>query len=73
MLIVILISVQDLLEMPQLKLVKAVDTRWLSHDRAVSVLRRTYDAVVISLEREATERHDATAAGLANLLGASTL
>ena len=68
MLIVLLISTQDLLEMPQLKLVKAADTCWLSHDQAVSVLQRTYDAVVTSLERAATERHAATAAGLENFV-----
>ena len=42
--------------MPQLKLVKAVDTRWLSHDKAVSVVRKSYAPIVISLEREASDR-----------------
>ena len=53
---------------PQLKCVKAADTRWLSHDRAVNTLRQTYGSVVVSLEREAQERHDVTAAGLATQL-----
>ena len=45
-----------------------MDTCSLSHDRAVAVLRRTYDAVVLSLETEATEQHDATAPGLAKFV-----
>ena len=54
--------------MPQLKLVKAVDTRWLSHDKAVSVVRKSYAPIVISLEKEASERHDATAQGLSKFV-----
>ena len=59
---------QDLLSLPQLKLVKAVDVRWLSHDKAVSTLRKAFAAVIISLEREAVERHDVTASGLAKYM-----
>lgn len=40
------------------------DTRWLSHDRAVSAVRQCLPALITSLEREASERSDATAAGL---------
>ena len=37
---------------------------WLSHDMAVSALRRYLPAVVSSLSREAGERNDAQALGL---------
>lgn len=40
------------------------DTRWLSHDRAVSAVRQCLPALITSLEREASEQSDATAAGL---------
>lgn len=40
------------------------DTRWLSHDRADSAVRQCLPALITSLEREASERSDATAAGL---------
>lgn len=40
------------------------DTRWLSHDRAVSAVRQCLPALITSLEREASKRSDATAAGL---------
>lgn len=36
----------------------------LSHDRAVSAVRQCLPALITSLEREASERSDATAAGL---------
>lgn len=32
------------------------DTRWLSHDRAVSAVRQCLPALITSLEREASER-----------------
>lgn len=44
---------------------KAVDVRWLSHERAVAVLRQDINAVITSLGQESEERHDATARGLA--------
>lgn len=40
------------------------DTRWLSHDRAVSAVGQCLPALITSLEREASERSGATAAGL---------
>ncbi|XP_078590444.1 zinc finger protein 862-like [Branchiostoma floridae x Branchiostoma japonicum] len=50
------------------KLKQAKDVRWLSHHLAVEALRKTFSAVVISLEREAEERHEAVAKGLAVFL-----
>ncbi|KAI8517523.1 hypothetical protein Bbelb_035400 [Branchiostoma belcheri] len=50
------------------KLTQANDVRWLSHHQAVAALRRTYPAVVMSLEREAVERNEAAAKGLAVFL-----
>ena len=50
---------------PCLKLTQAKDVRWLSHDKAVSNLRRCLPSVITSLEREAEERYNAEASGLA--------
>ena len=44
---------------------EVLDTRWLSHERAVTAIRVCLPALISSLEREASERSDATAAGLA--------
>ena len=38
-----------------------LDVRWLSHERAVQNLRQCFPFVLASLEREASERHDAQA------------
>ena len=50
---------------PQLKLIKASNARWLSHERAVDNLRNCLPSVITSLEREASEQHNAQALGLA--------
>ncbi|KAI8490382.1 hypothetical protein Bbelb_316500 [Branchiostoma belcheri] len=50
------------------KLKQVKDVRWLCHHLAVTALRRTYPAVVMSLEREAVERNEAAAKGLAVFL-----
>ena len=59
-----LAEIQKALDQPQLKLKHACDTRWLSHDMAVTALRRCLPAVVSSLSTEAGERNDAQALGL---------
>ncbi len=51
-----------------MKLKKAADTRWLSHDSACKTLVKVLPAVIASLEREATERGDALAVGLSRVV-----
>ena len=58
-------SIQEVLNDPCLKLTQANDVRWLSHDKAVNNLRRCLPLVIASLEREAEERNNAEASGLA--------
>ena len=58
-------STQQVLNDPCLKLTQAKDVRWLSHDKAVSNLRRCLPSVITSLEREAEKRYNAEASGLA--------
>ncbi len=58
-----LTAIQTILEDPVLKLKQAKDVRWLSHQAAVDALRRSI-GVLTSLNREASEREDATASGL---------
>ena len=60
--------IQDILEDPRLKLTQAKDVRWLSHEDAVNNLRKYLRSVITSLEREADERHDAQALGLATFV-----
>lgn len=58
---------QKLLNEPVLKLVEAKDIRWLRHDKVTSTLMKCLPSVLTSLEREAEERNDVRAAGLAKL------
>ena len=60
--------IQDVLNDPRLKLTKALDVRWLSHEKAVENLRKCLPSVITSLEREASEMHDAQALGLATFV-----
>ena len=57
-------AIQETLNDPQLKLTQAKDVRWLSHEKAVDLLRRCLPSVITSLEREAEERNCAQAVGL---------
>ncbi len=61
-------AIEELLGTPELKLKKALDTRWLSHDAACQTLMRILPAVIASLEREASERGEAIAVGLSRVV-----
>ncbi|XP_065835790.1 zinc finger protein 862-like [Oscarella lobularis] len=50
------------------KLVAPFSTRWLSVDKSVAHIKSCFASVVLSLEREGTERSDAKAIGLAKLV-----
>ena len=53
-------QVQEVLSIPQLKIARAVDTRWLSHKSVISTLLKTLPAVLVYLYQQ----EDPTAIGL---------
>ena len=57
-------SVQSIMDSPELKIVKAVDTRWLSHKAAITTLLRSLAAVFVALQQQV----DPTALGLRTVL-----
>ena len=57
-------AIQEVLDQPMIKCKEAKDVRWLSHDMAIKAVIRTYPAILISLDREASERGEPTAHGL---------
>ena len=61
-------KIEQLLEMPELKLKKPLDTHWLSHDAACQTLVKVLPAVITSLEREASERGDSLATGICKVV-----
>lgn len=59
---------QHILGDPAIKLKEVGDSRWLSHETAVRAVSQCLPSLITSLECEASERHDATAAGLATFV-----
>ena len=41
------------------------DVRWLSHEAAMQTVRKCYQSLIVSLERQAEEKGDTKATGLA--------
>ena len=39
-------EVQDVLDMPELKIRKPSDTRWLAHEKCLKVVKASYSAIV---------------------------
>ena len=56
--------IQEIMNCPELKLLKAVDTRWLSHKAAVATLLRSLSAVLVTLQQQ----KDPTAIGLLKIM-----
>ena len=50
-----------------LHLKRAVHTRWLSHDQAVTAIRRTLNSLLAALERAVVENDDAVARAVGDL------
>jgi len=59
---------QEILDEGHLQIVKALDVRWLSHERAVRSLRISLKSVIAALESDAAGKCNATAKGLAGYL-----
>ena len=56
------------MEDPILKIKKASDTRWLSHDQAISTIRRILPSLFTHLEQQAEENGDALALGIVTVM-----
>ena len=57
-------AIQEVLDDPVIKLKQAKDVRWLSHESAISSILCTMQSLIISLEREGSERDEPAAIGL---------
>jgi hypothetical protein len=44
--------IQEAMSLPELKMLKGVDTRWLSHKASVSALLRSLPAVLVTLQQQ---------------------
>ena len=61
-------EVQRVLNLPELKIVKPSDTRWLPHERCVKAVKANYAAIVITLENIYDQSHEPEALGISKAL-----
>ena len=61
-------QIKEVMKEPVLCLKKAIHIRWLSHDKTVTVIRRTLPSLLTTLEREVAKRDNAVACGLVRAL-----
>ena len=61
-------DIQAVLNLPQLKMLKPTDTRWLSHENTIRSVKRSYTAIVVTFEAIYEESGDADTHGLSLLL-----
>ena len=65
-------EVQKVLDLQELKAAKPSDTRWLAHERCVRAVKRSYGAIVTTLEQIYEESHEPEALGLTKILTRSS-
>ncbi len=53
-----------MLDLPELKVTKPSDTRWLAHEQCVKAVKKSYASIVIALETFYEETHEPEALGL---------
>ena len=61
-------EVQRVLDMPELKIIKPSDTRWLAHERCVKAVKASYSAIVTCLDNIHDSTHEPEALGLSKAL-----
>ena len=59
-------AVQQVLNMPELKVIKPSDTRWLAHERCVKAVKKNYIAIVITLNSQQHIRRNTPARNIGN-------
>ena len=57
-------EIQNVLELPEFKVIKPSDTRWLAHERCVKAVKASYTALVVTLDNNYQNFHEPEALGL---------
>ena len=65
-------SIQTVLNLPELKVVKPSTTRWLSHERCIQAICKELPALIVTLQQLYESSGDAEAYGIVNLLSSIT-
>ena len=61
-------EIQKILDLPELKIVKPSDTRWLAHERCAKAVKVRYSSIVLALENIYETSHEPEALGLSKAL-----
>ena len=61
-------EIQKVLKLPELKIVKPSDTRWLAHEKCVATVKKCYEAIICTLEKIYEESHEPEAFGISKIL-----
>ena len=61
-------NIQRVLDLPEMKVIKPSDTRWLAHERCVKSVKASYAALVVTLESNYENFHEPETLGLNKLL-----
>ena len=57
-------EIQKVSDLPELKIVKLSDTRWLVHEHYVKAVKASYSSIVLALENIYETSHEPEALGL---------
>ena len=61
-------EIQKVLDLPELKIVKPSDTRWLAHECSVKAVKASYSSIVLALEKIYETLHESEALALSKAL-----
>ena len=61
-------EVQQVLDLPELNIVKPLDTRRLAHERCVKAVKASYSAIVTTLDSIYEQTHEPEALGISKAL-----
>ena len=66
-------EIQKVLDLPELKMVKPSDTRWLAHEHCVQAVSNSYSSIVLALKNIYETSHEPEALGRKALSNHSTI
>ena len=66
-------TVQRVLDLPELKVIKPSGTRWVAHERCVKAVKESYSAIVHALNDNYDETHEPEALGISKAFCKSLL
>ena len=68
-----LTEIQKVLDLPELKIVKLLETRWLAHEYCVKAVKASYSSIVLDLENIYETSHEPEALGLSKALSSHSI